>query len=198
MSSHYHTDEPLGKTHELHATARGDSITLESAEGIFSKGRLDTGTSLLLENAHLPERGRILDLGCGNGVVGIFLKRWLPALEVVQSDVTQKAVDLTKRNTLRARVDTIVLKSDCYDALAGQTFQTILVNPPRAAGKAIIARMIEEAPAHLASAGSLQLVAMTNKGGKSYKALMEAAFGNVETIARGSGFQVYKSMNANQ
>jgi len=135
----------------------------------------------------------VLDLGCGIGAVGIFVKTWLPNLEVVQSDVTEKAVLLTKKNARKSRVETIVVQSDCYDNLKGEVFDAILVNPPRAAGKAVIEKMIREAPSHLNKNGSLQLVALTNKGGKSYEKMMKEAFGNVETIARGSGFKVYKS-----
>jgi 16S rRNA G1207 methylase RsmC len=161
---------------------------------MFSKDGVDRGTTVLLENMHLPASGRVLDLGCGYGIVGLIVGTLAPHLELVQTDVTQKAVTLARENAKRAKIETKVIKSDCYDALAGEIFDCILVNPPRAAGKDVIRRMIAEAPAHLTKGGSLQLVALTQKGGKSYETMMHEAFGNVEKIGRGTGFSVYKSV----
>lgn len=190
---HYHDNTPLEETFIITAAARGTQLTFESAPGLFSKDKLDSGTKLLLDSCSLPEKGRILDLGCGIGVVGVFVKTWLPSLDVVQSDITEKAVTLTKKNAKHSRVHTTVVLSNIYSNLQSEKFDSILVNPPRAAGKAVIERMIREAPEHLNTRGTLQLVAMTNKGGKSYEKMMAEAFGNVETIARGSGFKVYRS-----
>ena len=150
---------------------------------------------MLLESAHLPESGHVLDLGCGIGVVGVLVKKWLPACTVTQSDVTEKAVTLTQQNAKKLGVETRAIKSYCYSApeLAHMQFDAILTNPPRAAGKEVIEKMIVEAPMHLKPGGTLQLVALANKGGKSYEAMMQHTFGNVEVTSRGSGFKVYKS-----
>ena len=55
--------------------------------------------------------------------------------------------------------------------------------------------MIEESHVHLKQGGTLQLVAPHNKGGKSLKAVMEEAFGNVSELVRKAGFRVYFSEN---
>jgi 16S rRNA (guanine1207-N2)-methyltransferase len=190
---HYFNDDGELETFPITVRVRGEQLTFTSAKGMFSKDELDNGTKLLLDSAHLPEQGRVLDLGCGIGIVGIFVKRWLPNCVVVQSDVTNKAVAVTRMNTKALHVDTTVVLSDVYANVEG-TFDAILTNPPRAAGKEVIRSMITGAFDKLNKNGSLQLVAMTNKGGKSYEAMMEETFGNVDTIARGSGFKVYKSV----
>jgi 16S rRNA (guanine1207-N2)-methyltransferase len=192
--THYSDDTPL-EPFPIAVRVRGEAFTFTSSKGMFSKDALDTGTKLLLESMHLPEKGRVLDLGCGIGVVGILVKKWFPSVAVVQSDVTRKAVTLTRENAVQLRVDTHVVLSDVYESVEG-VFDAILTNPPRAAGKDVIRKMIEGAPARLQDNGSLQLVALTNKGGKSYAKMMEEAFGNVEVIGRGSGFQVYKSVKS--
>ena len=194
---HYFTDDDKDKgplRHDIVVRFDGEELSFLSAEGMFSKDRLDTGSRLLIEESELPSAGSVLDLGCGIGVVGILVLKREPALTVVQSDVTEKAVRLTKQNAQKHHVQTRVVQGNCYEALQSETFDVILTNPPRAAGKEVIRRMIEEAPAHLTDGGSLQLVAMTNKGGETYAKIMKETFGNVETIARGSGFKIYKSV----
>jgi 16S rRNA G1207 methylase RsmC len=191
--AHYHDETPL-KPFPITISVRGVTLTFFSSPGIFSKDELDRGTAVLLESMRLPAQGSVLDLGCGYGVVGLVVGTLAPQLELVQSDVTQKAVTLARENAKRAKIETKVIKSDCYDSLGGVRFDVILVNPPRAAGKDVIRRMISEAPDHLVAGGSLQLVAMTNKGGKSYEKMMLDTFGNCEKIGRGSGFTVYCSV----
>lgn len=193
-NSHYFTNDAAGKPYLITFSVRGATFEVWSAAGLFSKDGLDNGTRVLLEQMQLPTEGRVLDLGCGIGVVGFVVKKFYSKLIVVQSDVTEKAVKLTHKNARKLGLETTVIQSDCYDGLTDQKFSAILVNPPRAAGKAIIGKMITGAVMHLQQGGSLQLVAMTQKGGKSYAAMMEEAFGNVEKIGRGSGFSLYRSI----
>lgn len=189
---HYH-DETEREDFPITITWKGAELRFTSSAGIFSKDGLDRGTAVLLEHMQLPSSGSVLDLGCGIGVVGIIVKRTNPSLDVTQTDVTDKARSLTYLNAQKLGVSTRVVRGDCYEKVADERFDVILVNPPRAAGKDVIRRMIDEAPAHLVVGGSLQLVAMTNKGGKSYETMMMNAFGNVEKIGRGGGFSVYRS-----
>jgi len=190
---HYH-DETEREEFPIVIRWNGENLKFTSSKGIFSKDGLDRGTAVLLEHMQLPLTGRALDLGCGIGVVGIIVKRTNPKLDVVQTDVTDKARALTFRNTKSTGTSTRVVRGDCYEKVGEELFDVILLNPPRAAGKETILKMINEAPAHLNVGGSLQLVAMTNKGGKSYETMMMNAFGNVEKIGRGGGFSVYKAV----
>lgn len=191
----HYSDETPREDFPIVIRWNGENLKFTSSTGMFSKDGLDRGTAVLLEHMQLPEKGSVLDLGCGIGVVGIIVKRTNPKLSVTQSDVTVKARHLTYRNTKSTGTSTRVVRGDCYEKVMDETFDVILLNPPRAAGKETILKMINEAPARLNAGGSLQIVALTNKGGKSYETMMEAAFGNVEKIGRGGGFSVYKSVN---
>lgn len=195
MSAHYFEDDGK-KVEEFSITMRvdGEDLTFTSGNGMFSKDELDHGTRILITYMELPASGSVLDLGCGIGIVGIIVKRTNAALDVVQSDVTFKAVSLTRKNAQSFGIDTEVVKSNVYAKFEDRTFDVILLNPPRAAGKDVIRKMIAEAPEHLNTGGSLQLVAMGNKGGASYQKMMQEAFGNAEIIGRGSGFKLYKSV----
>lgn len=192
--SHYFTDDGKQNKHDITVSLLGKDYVLASADGMFSKDKLDTGSKLLIEESHVEKNAHVLDLGCGIGVVGLLLAQREPSITLMQTDVTDKAIALTQENAKRLGVPATIIKSDVYDALQGEKFDVLLCNPPRAAGKTVIKKMIEEAPNHLNENGSLQLVAMTNKGGETYAKLMKEIFGNVETIARGSGFKVYKSV----
>jgi 16S rRNA (guanine1207-N2)-methyltransferase len=70
---HYYTVQPNSdvKLGLIQTRLRGDPFEFMTASSVFSKKRVDTGTRLLIESMALPSSGRILDLGCGYGAVGI-------------------------------------------------------------------------------------------------------------------------------
>ena len=78
-----------------------------------------------------------------------------------------------------------------------EIFDTVLSNPPMAAGREVCFRIIKESYAHLSNGGTLQIVARHNKGGKTLSEKMKEVFGNVETTANAGGFRVYLSRKTN-
>ena len=167
------------------------SFKLHSGAGIFSKGKLDKGTALLINYCEINQQQRMLDIGCGYGVVGIAMKLMHSDSEVVMSDVNERAIMLAKRNVKLNDVDIKVVKSNLYEKL--DKFDVILSNPPQSVGKKVCFSIIEEAFSHLNLGGSLQLVARHNKGGKQLMEHMQDVFGNVSVTKRGSGYRVYKA-----
>ncbi|AJF61561.1 TPA: class I SAM-dependent methyltransferase [Candidatus Woesearchaeota archaeon] len=168
------------------------SFSMYTAGGIFSKGRLDTGTRLLIENAQIGKNDDILDLGCGIGVVGIAVKLMHPEAKVTMSDINERAVMIALKNVKTHNLGIEVLKSNLYEKI-NKKFDTILVNPPQTAGREVCFAIIEGAYTHLEKSGSLQLVARHKKGGSMLEKKMQEVFGNVETSANGSGYRVYLS-----
>ena len=61
---------PFQRT-EVRASVWGHDLDLISGSGVFAQGRLDIGTSVLFRETEPPAAGRILDLGCGYGVIGL-------------------------------------------------------------------------------------------------------------------------------
>ena len=53
--------------------ALGD-LRIFSLPGVFSANELDNGTSLLLSTLTSPIQGKVLDVGCGAGVIGSMIK----------------------------------------------------------------------------------------------------------------------------
>lgn len=171
----------------------GKEYSFFSGSGVFSKGHFDTGSLVLVNHMKVIDGQRVLDLGCGVGVVGITVKVLYPQTMLFFSDVNERAVKLTKMNLKRYKLDGEVVLSDGFIDFPDEHFDVILLNPPFHAGKKKCFSLIDGAYAHLVAGGSLQIVARHKKGGASYSAYMESVFGNIGVLGRQSGFRVYIS-----
>ena len=198
MSDHYFTKHPTSKERKglLKAILRGREYHFVTASGVFSSRKLDNGTRLLIETMKLPEKGRILDIGCGYGPIGIVAASLQPYLQVWMTDVNERAVGLAKANAKRNKVANVVVEQgSLYRPVEGMQFQDIISNPPISAGfRKVVAPLVKDAPEYLLEGGSLQMVVQSNKGGRTLRELMKEAFGGVEVAARGSGYRVLVSV----
>jgi 16S rRNA (guanine1207-N2)-methyltransferase len=162
-----------------------------TSSSVFSKTRVDTGTQLLVESMVLPQKGCVLDIGCGYGVVGIVAGTLAKSLRIVMTDVNIRAVRLAKRNVMMNRVfNAEVRYGYCYEPVADLRFDTVLSNPPVSAGMDTVKAIIKGAPAVMAAGGSFQMVIRSKIGAKSLPELFEATFGNCSVLSRESGFRV--------
>ncbi len=196
MTHYYDQDQksPLNEQ-ELSVKLRNREVKLISASGLFSKTKLDLGTKCLLENYQIGNAKKVLDLGCGYGVVAIFVAKEKP-VEVWASDINQRAVEITQKNVKKNKVKVNVVHSNLFSDINEQ-FDLILTNPPYVAGRETCFKFIQESLSHLNPKGELQLVARHQKGGKMLESKMEEVFGNVDVLGKGSGFRVYRSHKTN-
>jgi 16S rRNA (guanine1207-N2)-methyltransferase len=155
--------------------------------GVFSKGRVDAATDLLLSSLP-PLKGTLLDLGCGYGCIGIVLARAY-GLDVTQSDINPTAIRLTEQNCRINGVTTRILLSDCYENIP-ERFDTIAINPPIHAGKDVTYKMYAEAPAHLNKGGRLYVVILKKHGAESTIRKLTEVFGNCDLIYKKKGYYV--------
>ncbi|MBP7402376.1 MAG: class I SAM-dependent methyltransferase [Clostridia bacterium] len=198
--AHYYDPHPEGEGRPGTAAIRidGRDFSFDTAGGVFSSRRVDFGTVLLIEAAIAEIRrngqgkGRLLDLGCGYGAVGIILKRAFPAMDVVLSDVNERALRLAKSNAERNQVSFArFVRSDAFEGLP-ETFDWILTNPPIRAGKAVVHRFFQGAYEHLAPGGTLFVVIQKKQGAPSASSFLEETFGNCEPIEKSAGFRVLR------
>jgi 16S rRNA (guanine1207-N2)-methyltransferase len=182
---------------EFAASVCGETFVLRSLPGVFSFDRLDEGTALLLQQLtrEWVQGRRILDFGCGYGLIGMAAAR-LGAAWVDLLDVDLSAVAAAQENCLRIQIlNAQARPSDVLDAIGPERYDLILSNPPFHAGKQVEYRMAQTFIAHsrhvLNPGGRLVLVANRFI---PYDRLMREVFGNVEGLAETGKFHVLESV----
>lgn len=193
MSEHYYTENPRSAHDErqIEVKALGRTLRFTTDAGVFSRDGLDRGTEVLL-NA-LPElEGRVLDLGCGWGAVGVSLGAKDPGLEIVMTDLNARAVELARRNLLQNGVHAEVLQGDGFAPVTG-TFDAIVTNPPIRAGKAVIYGLFDRARDFLNPGGSLYVVIRKQQGAPSALRHLQEQYRTAGVVDRGGGFWVIRA-----
>jgi len=144
----------------------------------------------------LPENGCVLDIGCGYGVVGIAAAAFNPSLSVVLVDVNYRATWLARQNVEKNDVYNAEVRRGClYEPVKELLFDCVLSNPPVSAGMELVRSIVVEAPAHMTSGAVFQMVVKSKVAGKRLCAFFDEAFGNMEVLARQSGYRVLMSKN---
>lgn len=197
---HYFTEKPQSeiKENSFSYEINGKQLEFVSVSGVFAFGdKVDKASKLLIENFKPSGANNfLLDVGCGFGPISLYIKSRYPHLQVTAIDVNERALEYTKKNAEQNQLYVDVLKSDLYEKLNGKLFGDIVSNPPIAAGKALNTRLIQEAREHLVKGGALWLVAFHNKGGETFKKIMNETFANVDDIEKSGGIRVYRSIKA--
>ena len=173
----------------------GEQLEIETRPGVFAGGALDEGTRVLVEALVVNPGDEALDLGCGSGIVGLYIARRATAGRVVLADSDLGAVELARRNAARNGVgNTEIVSTDGYSALAERRFDLIACNPPFHVGRiqstAVVEGFVAEAPAHLRPGGRLYLVANRFR---RYESLFPDAFERPEAVAETSRYRVLRA-----
>jgi 16S rRNA G1207 methylase RsmC len=192
-ANHYFEEHPKSKLKLgiIRTNLRGIPFEFLTASGVFSKKRVDLGTRLLIESMILPERGYVLDVGCGYGAVGIAAATFNPNLYVVMVDVNSRAVWLAKKNVEINRLKNVEVRhGNLYEPVKDLTFNCILSNPPVSAGMKTLKAIIAGAPEHLAAKSLFQMVIRSKIGKERMQSFFDEAFGNFKVLSRKSGYRV--------
>ncbi len=174
---------------------RNKEIKFYTASGLFSTNKVDKGSELLINKSIIKDNDKILDLGCGYGIIGLSLKLSFPKIKIIFSDINERAIQTTKDNLKLHNVKAEVIQSDGFENI-NEKFDIILLNPPQTAGKQVCFKLIEDSKNYLEENGTLQLVARHNKGGKELSKKMLEVFKNVKETAKSSGYRIYLSRKA--
>ena len=143
-------------------------LTFETDSGVFSPGRLDPGTHLLLSAAPTltaVER-RVLDLGCGWGPIACVAALRSPAAEVLAVDVNERALALAAQNA-EANGARNVTVNHPDDVDPDRRFDRILCNPPIRIGRPALRELLGTWLDRLAPAGRAHLVVHRHLGSDS-------------------------------
>lgn len=193
---HYYTEQPLSEIREIAFAQKikNAELSLISVSGVFAfENKVDRASKLLIESFK-PTGKTVLDLGCGYGAIGLFIKALYGNQTVCLSDVNERAVDYAMCNAKNNRLGVKVVKSDLFSAFEGLYFDDIVTNPPVAAGKRLLTDLIQQAYDYLNADGALWLAAYHNKGGSTLKRIMEERFSNVKDMVKSGGIRVYISV----
>ena len=133
---------------------------------MFSRDGLDFGSRLLIETVHPLLHGRVLDMGCGWGAIGVLLAKLCPGVQITMADINERAVALAARNARQNGAIAETLVSDGYENIA-PAFDAIVTNPPIRAGKQTVYRILDGAKTRLAPGGRLFLVIRKEQGAPS-------------------------------
>lgn len=194
MSDHYYTQNPASahRPDLIEVDALGLTLRFHTDAGVFSKDRLDYGTLLLLRT--LPElAGRVLDLGCGWGALGVTLAKKHPSARFVLADVNERAVALARRNIRENRAHNAeALQSDGFERVEG-SFDIVVTNPPIRAGKQLIYALFDQAKDRLNPGGALYIVIRKQQGAPSALKHLKEVYGDAEVIGRDKGYWIIRS-----
>ena len=172
----------------------GRSIQVHSVPGVFSHGRLDLGTKLLLECLGGLPTGHYLDFGCGAGVAGSFLKKHYPQAPVTMLDVDAFAVYSSQLTLVANQLEATVVAGDGIHA-APKQLAAIISNPPFHQGVhtqyQTTETLLREAAEHLQPGGELRIVANSFL---KYPPLIEQHLGSCTVLAERDGFKVYRAV----
>jgi 16S rRNA (guanine1207-N2)-methyltransferase len=195
-NEHYYTEHPTSELKERSFTQniKDKELSLISVSGVFAfENKVDKASELLIR-AFKPSGKTVLDLGCGYGAIGLFIKALYRNQTVCLSDINERAVEYAMLNARNNRLEIKAIKSDLFSAFKDMTFDDIVTNPPFAAGKKLLSSLIEQSYDFLNPDGALWITAYHNKGGSTLKKMMEERFSNVEDMEKGGGIRVYKSV----
>ncbi len=197
-SDHYFTSRPTSepKPREIEVTLAGRTLSLATAAGVFSPGRIDQGTEVLLAAMPSPPRdGVFLDVGCGWGPIALTLALLSPDATVWAVDVNERVLELLRENAARAGVANInaVLPEDVPTDLV---FDGIWSNPPIRVGKEALHGILATWLPRLGIDMEAYLVVAKNLGSDSLQRWLNEDLGEVVEVERDStskGFRVLRA-----
>lgn len=161
-------------------------LEIETTEGLFSPRGADAGTLSMVSAVELESGQKLLDLGCGAGLVGIAAAKVLGEENVWMTDVDPAAVRCAAENAKRNGVENVHLCcGDALDAVDASGFDWILSNPPYHADFSVAKKFIEKGFNRLKLGGKLVMVV---KRELWYRNKLTAIFGGVRMQKIGGYF----------
>ncbi|NBI42537.1 16S rRNA (guanine(1207)-N(2))-methyltransferase RsmC [[Haemophilus] felis] len=180
--NHFWTNYHLPQLKDLHVYA---------LPGVFSASELDAGTLLLLSTLTQPIQGKVLDIGCGAGVIGSYIKKSYPQIELTMSDIHAMALTSAKRTLTENQLTGNVVASNVFSHIDDK-FDLIISNPPFHDGidttYQVVNQLISQAKWHLKQGGELRIVA---NAFLPYADWLDQHFGTHQVLVQSTKFKVY-------
>ena len=192
-------ENPYPRSYQLPYKLDDVDIVISNHAAVFSQEKLDLGSRLFIENIPVDERYKtIVDLGCGNGALGLMAAIKNPQAKVVFTDESYMAVDSSINNfvaVFEETRDAEFLQTDCLQGIADNSVSLILCNPPfhqnNAISDATAWQMFSESKAALEAGGELWVIGNRHL---AYHAKLKRLFGNCDVVASNKKFVIHKAI----
>ncbi len=198
---HYFDENPEinSAIREISFSLFDKSYTYYTDNGVFSKSKIDEGSYIFLKVLiPLNLTGRILDLGCGYGPIGLTIAQNSKEARIDLADINSRALALASKSSERLNLNkrVTILHSDIYEKIEGP-YDSIVVNPPIRAGKVVTYSMYSGAYQRLIDGGSLYIVIRKKQGAESAFKYLETVFENVSVLHKEKGYWIIKATKVN-
>ena len=171
-------------------TINGHEFMFKSHPDLFSPKQVDKGTLSMLSVVNFEYNFKVLDLGCGYGVVGIFAAKYCNPTNVFLVDINKTAIEIAQTNiSLNDVKEVNVILSNAYENLDEKDFDIILSNPPYHTDFSVAKTFIEKGFNRLRIGGRFFMVTKRNNW---YKNKFTSIFGGtkIHTI---DGYYVFEA-----
>jgi len=190
--AHYFNEDPEvpSARKRIDVSLSDGSFSIETDTGVFSHGRVDSGTKvLLMEAPALPTSGHVLDLGCGAGPIAMTMARRSPESSVWAVDVNERARLLTRDNASALSLTNVTVASP-DEVPDDVVFDVIWSNPPIKVGKQELHDLLNRWLARLSPDGYAVLVVNKNLGSDSLAKWLTELGWTVKRISSRQGFRI--------
>lgn len=169
-----------------------DDLDIKQYKGIFSTGKIDAATDYLLKNISVPYIAEsVLDLACGNGVIGQWILENTEAKSIHFLDDSFLALESSKLN-IKSDKATFSQNFDLSEQ-ADDSLDWIVSNPPfhfeHTIDISIPLDLFEKAYKKLKKGGYLTIVSNSNLG---YESQLKKGYRSVKTLASNNQFKIYE------
>ncbi|MBX4267257.1 class I SAM-dependent methyltransferase [Clostridium estertheticum] len=172
----------------LNVNVKDIDMKFNTSNEVFAPRNVDKGTLAMLSIIEFKNDEKVLDLGCGYGIVGILSAKIVGATNVVMTDIDSRAVELTRENIDLNNVKGIeVYQSDGFKNINEKDLTLIISNPPYHADFSVPKEFIEKGFNRLAIGGRIYMV---TKRKDWYKNKLVSIFGGVK-ITEIDGYYVF-------
>ncbi|KUP96877.1 class I SAM-dependent methyltransferase [Thermobifida cellulosilytica] len=203
MAPHYFDPDPAAPSRAATVTLVLPDLhlRLDTDRGVFSPDRVDLGTRILLETVPPPpDRGTLLDLGCGYGPIALTMARRAPHAAVVGVDTNRRALDLARRNAAANGVANASFHAapaagnppQPGSPLAGP-FAALWSNPPIRIGKQALHALLAIWLSRLEEGAHAHLVVHKHLGADSLHRWLEETGRPTERVASRAGYRILRT-----
>ena len=169
-------------------------LSIRNHANVYSREKLDIGARYFIENLpEVKENSQVIDLGCGNGVIGLSILAQQPSAAIQFFDESHMAITSAETN-IRINIPDLISQcqfhlNDCLTNIESNSVDLILCNPPfhqqTATTDHIAWQMFKDSHRVLKKGGELRIIGNRQL---AYHIKLKRIFGNEKLIASNDKF----------